>query len=258
MTSSNPRHSLSRVLLIEDSVPLAYALTRRLEEEGMAVDHAVNGFDGIQRLIEQPYHAVVLDLVTPGPMNGFAVITYLEGEQPELLDRLFIISGMPEQTIINTAPRLVPRYYRKPFDERDMVAAVREVIAAGGSLRRGERILVADDDADSRLIVTTIARRLGRDIVEAGDGHEAIRRLASETFAGIVVDLVMPRVDGFGVIAYLREQTPQMLKRTVVLTGVPGRFRAPVPLEGVCSLLEKPATPEQLQRVLRHCIEPAA
>jgi len=61
-----------RILVVEDEVRLAAYLKRGLEAEGFAVDVAQTGTDGLWMATEQPYDAIVLDIMLPG-MNGYKV-----------------------------------------------------------------------------------------------------------------------------------------------------------------------------------------
>ncbi|HEX8155686.1 MAG TPA: response regulator, partial [Thermoanaerobaculia bacterium] len=71
------------------------------------------------------------------------------------------------------------------------------------------RVLVADDDHSIRQLVTTIVRRERLLVDSAADGAEAIALLAQHEYAVILLDLMMPRVDGFGVVEYIK-QHPQI------------------------------------------------
>jgi DNA-binding response OmpR family regulator len=68
----------------------------------------------------------------------------------------------------------------------------------------GRVALVADDDADLRALVRGLLERRGCRVVEASDGDEAVRRVWSERPDIVVLDVAMPRVDGWEVLARLR------------------------------------------------------
>ena len=68
-----------RVLVIEDSAKMASLLRRGLTEEGYAVDVAANGVDGVWLATEQPFDAIVLDVVLPD-IDGFEVCRRLRGQ----------------------------------------------------------------------------------------------------------------------------------------------------------------------------------
>src|SRR5688572_8966359 len=83
------------------------------------------------------------------------------------------------------------------------------------------RVLVADDEERIRQLVAHVLRRAGFDPVEAVDGQHAIEQLDAGPFEVLVLDLMMPRVDGFGVVNHLIETKPDMMERTVVMTAFP-------------------------------------
>jgi|SRR5215472_14775949 CheY-like chemotaxis protein len=87
-----------------------------------------------------------------------------------------------------------------------------------------KKVLIADDKATSRELIRTVLETLGLEIVEAADGLEAVR-FARETHPDLVVlDLHMPGLDGFGVLAELRSdadfaQTPMMCLTASAMQG---------------------------------------
>jgi DNA-binding response OmpR family regulator len=81
------------------------------------------------------------------------------------------------------------------------------------------RALVVDDDAGVRLLVKRILTRDGFDVDMAGDGAEAIEKILASDYAVIVLDLMMPRIDGRGVIRYLSNHAPGKLANVIVMTA---------------------------------------
>jgi two-component system response regulator CpxR len=76
------------------------------------------------------------------------------------------------------------------------------------------RILVVDDDQPIRTLVTAIFEMQGIECVAAAGGEEALRRLAAETFDLVLLDLMMPDVDGFAVLDALRQPHPPIMIAT--------------------------------------------
>src|SRR5438067_1996159 len=72
-------------------------------------------------------------------------------------------------------------------------------------MKRKARILVADDDQSIRQLLGTVIQREGFDVDTVADGIEAIEKLRKHEYAVILLDLMMPRLDGFGIIDYLRD-----------------------------------------------------
>jgi len=67
-------------------------------------------------------------------------------------------------------------------------------------------VLVVDDEAAIRALVAKIIERAGFDVETARDGREAIDKLADADYDVLVIDLMMPNIDGYGVVDYLRER----------------------------------------------------
>lgn len=101
-----------------------------------------------------------------------------------------------------------------------------------------QRVLVVDDEPAIRALVTKIVERASLPVDNARDGAEAIEKLNSGRYAVLVLDLMMPGVDGFGVIDHLR--THQIRPAIIVITA--GDTAAIRRLDGamVHSVLRKP------------------
>ena len=116
------------------------------------------------------------------------------------------------------------------------------------------RILVADDDMSIRRLVSTIVRREGLTVDAAADGAEAIELLEQHQYAVILLDLMMPRVDGFGVIEHLRTH-PQARKPVVlVITAYADQKFKDVDPDVVAGVIRKPFEVADLGNLVRLCI----
>jgi two-component system response regulator PilR (NtrC family) len=99
-------------------------------------------------------------------------------------------------------------------------------------------VLVVDDDLAIRTLVTRVFARRGDTVKSAVDGEAAIECLKIHAFDLIVLDLMMPRTDGFGVLAYLSKLDGHRPKIIVMTAAVPGLVDK-VP-EEVAGVLGKP------------------
>ena len=122
-----------RVLVVEDEVRQAAALKRGLEAEGYAVDVASNGTDGLWLASEQPYDAVVLDVMLPG-LNGYRVCAELRARQiwtPVLM--LTAKDGeLDEAEALDTG---ADDFLSKPFSYVVLVARLRALLRRGAAAR---------------------------------------------------------------------------------------------------------------------------
>jgi CheY-like chemotaxis protein len=100
-------------------------------------------------------------------------------------------------------------------------------------------VLVVDDDASIRALVTRVFARRGDKVQSAVDGEAAIGCLKTHAFDLVVLDLMMPRTDGFGVLAYLATLDGSRPKIIVMTAAVPGLVDK-VPPDLVVGVLGKP------------------
>jgi two-component system, OmpR family, alkaline phosphatase synthesis response regulator PhoP len=118
----------------------------------------------------------------------------------------------------------------------------------------GKKILLADDDPDVIEVVSMILEEEGYEIVAAGDGGEALEKLRSDNPDLVVLDLLMPRVDGFAVFTALLQPEYENWSGIpiIVLTSVREEVsKRRYELEtgkkmGYAAYLEKPADPDEL------------
>ena len=101
------------------------------------------------------------------------------------------------------------------------------------------RALVIDDDAGIRVLVSRILERNEFDVDAARDGAEGIEKLAQADYGVIVLDLMMPRLDGVAVVKYLSQYCPEKLPNVIVATAF-GSAAVEQVCPPVLHFLEKP------------------
>src|SRR3954454_6204999 len=116
------------------------------------------------------------------------------------------------------------------------------------------RVLVADDDPSIRQLVCTIVRREGFQVDCASDGLEAVSFLERHEYAVILVDLMMPRLDGFGVIEWLKSHPPSTKPVILVITAYADQKFKQVDPELVAGVLRKPFEVADLGTLVRLCV----
>src|SRR4051812_40775911 len=105
---------------------------------------------------------------------------------------------------------------------------------------REPRVLVADDDDSIRRLVCTIVKRERIAVDCVADGEQAIELLKQHEYAVILLDLMMPRVDGFGVIEYLKQHPPAVKPVILVITAYADQKFKEVDPDLVAGVLRKP------------------
>ena len=114
-----------------------------------------------------------------------------------------------------------------------------------------KRVLLVDDDDAIRTMVERVLRREDFQVDSARDGFEAIEMLAHNDYRAILLDLMMPRVDGLGVLRFLEENRPELSPAVIVMSAnVPSAMD--VAREGrVSRVLSKPFDLNELLGYLR-------
>jgi DNA-binding NtrC family response regulator len=120
------------------------------------------------------------------------------------------------------------------------------------------RVLIVDDEQAARVGLSEILTAWGYQTQTAGDGFEALEKSDEFNPAVVITDVLMPRLDGFGLLSRLRDKSPDTA--VILLTGqgsIEDAVRA-VKEEGAFYYFEKPINIRQLNVVLERAIEQAA
>jgi phosphoserine phosphatase RsbU/P len=130
-------------------------------------------------------------------------------------------------------------------------------VAVSTETSTGPRILVVDDNDDNRYTLTLYLDLEGyRDIVTADDGEEAIGRLKSEPFDLVLLDVMMPKLDGYQVLSWLKDQ-PRLRDLPIIMISALNEMNSVVRcIElGAVDYLLKPFNPVLLKARLGATLE---
>ena len=115
-------------------------------------------------------------------------------------------------------------------------------------------VLVVDDDDAIRTLVERVLRREKYEVESARDGHEAIEKLSRNDYGTILLDLMMPRVDGLGVLRFLETERPDVGKSVIVMTANLHGAAEAARAKPAFTVLPKPFELEQLITHVRNCL----
>jgi CheY-like chemotaxis protein len=173
-------------------------LQRFLSKEGVRVVSAAGGEEGLRLARELRPAAITLDVMMPG-MDGWAVLTALKADA-DLADIPVIMLTIVDDKNMGYALG-VADYLTKPVDRDRLVAILQKY--------RGEDpsrpVLVVEDDATTREMLRRMLEREGWVVTEAKNGRFALECVAEQRPALILLDLMMPEMDGFQFTEALRK-----------------------------------------------------
>ncbi|WNG33200.1 response regulator [Archangium violaceum] len=199
------------VLVVDDDPLVQHLVSGQLGPAGFTVVTATDGLDALKKARELRPHAIVLDIHLPR-LDGWSVLSTLKSE-PDLARIPVIIISVEEQRARGFSLGAC-EYLVKPIEPEHLVEVVRRSI--GTATGAGE-VLVVDDDATTRELVSRSLRRAGFSTNEAHSGEDALLKARVSPPTLVVLDLMMPNLDGFEVLRRLRAE--KLNVPVVVLTG---------------------------------------
>jgi PAS domain S-box-containing protein len=179
------------ILVVDDDPVACDLLHRYLSGEGFTVEVAHRGEDALEKARSLHPAAITLDVIMPD-MDGWAVLGALKAD-PALADIPVVVVTFADQRTIGYTLGAVD-YLTKPID-RARLTKILQMYSDG----QERSVLIADDDAGARTLLARILRDEGWRVVEAGNGREALERVARHRPTMILLDLMMPVMDGFEV-----------------------------------------------------------
>ena len=207
-----PIRTSDRCALVIDDDEAAIDLMRRwLERIGYDVYAATDGDAGLALMREHRPDLVLLDALLPG-RSGYELLGEIRGDQD--LARIPVIVITVDDDRARGLKAGATDYLRKPVTE-DQLRAVTEPYRGGGS---GE-ILVIEDDDDAAELIQRSVEQVGFSSRRASDGVEGLEMATSIRPAAIVLDLAMPRLDGFGVLERMAADESLTNIPLIVLSG---------------------------------------
>jgi signal transduction histidine kinase/DNA-binding response OmpR family regulator len=200
------------ILAIDDDPMARDLVVRSLTRGGFRVVTASSGDEGLRLAKEVRPAAITLDAVMPG-MDGWAVLTALKCDA-ETADIPVVMLTMVDDQERGYALG-VSDYLTKPLD-RKRLASVLERYRHGPS---PPSLLVVDDDKEIRAMIARTLQQAGWVVAEAEQGRAGLERLATERPDVILLDLMMPVMDGFEFVRELRKRDAWRAIPVIIITA---------------------------------------
>jgi CheY-like chemotaxis protein len=201
--------SIGTVLVIDDEGPVRDLMQRFLAREGFRVVTASGGEEGLRLARELRPDAITLDVMMPG-MDGWAVLTALKAD-PDVADIPVVMLTIVDDKNLGYALG-ASDYLTKPIDRERLVTVLKQH-------RRDRPVLVVDDDLTLRQLLRRMLEPEGYAVVEAENGRVALERLRQVSPSVILLDLMMPEMDGFEFVAEFRRHEAWRAIPIVVITA---------------------------------------
>jgi signal transduction histidine kinase/CheY-like chemotaxis protein len=202
------------VLVVEDDPASAELLERQLRRGGYEVAVANRGADALELAATRRPLAVTLDLMLPD-LDGWDVLRSLKANVRTRDLPVIVVSVLDDHRRAQALGAV--DFLQKPIDAPLLLASLARFAPPAGDGPR--RVLAIDDDPAVLEVVRRALSRAGFEVMTARGGAEGLEIARSERPGLIVVDLLMPEVDGFEVIARLRADAATKDAAILVLTS---------------------------------------
>jgi CheY-like chemotaxis protein len=198
------------ILAIDDDPDVIYLLQENLAESGYRVIGATSGEEGLQKArVLRPF-AITLDILMPHK-DGWQLLHDLKTDATTQDIPIIVLSIVDNKALGYRLGAF--DYLLKPFDRETILAALTRIPPQRG------RLLVVDDDPQVVDLVRQFLEGESYEVIAAADGQEALEAISQQRPDIVLLDLLMPRLDGFAVIECLRQDAQYQQLPIIVLTA---------------------------------------
>lgn len=219
-----------RILIAEDEALLRGVLATKLTRLGYKVLEASDGVEALTRLRTDKPDLLLLDIVMP-KLNGFDVLEALRADTALRATPVIIISNSGQPVEIERTKRLgaVDYLVKAQFDPDELVTKVVAQIGkpdesmqeeAKSAEKSDGAVLLVEDDKFLRDLISQKLRNEGFAVSEAIDGEEGMRKLKEESPDIVLLDLILPGMDGFELLKRAKEDVGLARIPVIILSNL--------------------------------------
>ncbi len=247
------------ILIVEDDPINRILLSTCLHEEGYTTRTAENGKQALDMLQSEHFDLVLLDLLMP-EMDGFEVLKWIKG-RPDLRNLLVIVVSAEEdmKSIVRCIEMGANDYLPKPCEPTLLRTRVKTILAMKKFYELAPckgNILVIDDDPLDRKILSVSLTEEGYTVSAAENGRVGLQMIREKPFDTVLLDLLMPEIDGFDVLKIIKADARIRHLPVIVISGeedLAGITRC-ISI-GAEDYMQKPFDPVLLRARVSACVE---
>ena len=246
-----PEQGGPRVLVVDDEVDSLHLVSEILRSERYTPIEAVSGKEALELLSKAGADALVLDLLMP-EMDGFEVLRQIRNHPALQKIPVFVLTAKDlTPADLAVLDNQVEALFTKGGPWRDeLLSRIRSAVRKRGEIRR-RKIVLADDNQESREFVRDALSPNNYEITEAVDGNEALEKIREKKPDLVFMDIQMPGTDGYAALQQLR-QDPEFARLPVIaLTAFAMQGdRDKAMAAGFDAYISKPVDPQSLRTQL--------
>jgi signal transduction histidine kinase/CheY-like chemotaxis protein/ligand-binding sensor domain-containing protein len=211
-SSNHPPISGPIVLVIDDDPAVRELMQRSLGKDGFRVEAAADGRAGLEMAKSLKPAVIILDVMMPS-LDGWAVLSTLKVD-PALADIPVVMLTIVDDKSMGFALGAAD-YFTKPIDWQRLGAVLQKYRKPATS----PTVLIVEDDERTREMLRRTLQKEGWEIREAANGRLGVEQLSVGAPGLILLDLMMPELDGFGFMQELRRRPDCARVPVIVITA---------------------------------------
>lgn len=205
------------ILAVDDDPSVIYVLKKYLEGEGYQVVPAHNGAVAVRLAKEVKPFAITLDIMIPGK-DGWEVINELKGDPATEHIPIVVISILDNKSLGFSLG--ATEYLTKPVERETVLNALGRLMSPRCvGMDCTPNVLLVDDDPIHIMAMKAVLADSGYKVTVAPGGKEGIEILKEATPCAIILDIMMPEVDGFMVLEELKKRKETRDIPVIILTA---------------------------------------
>ena len=208
---ARPGASAGTVLVIDDDPATRQLLVRMLVKEEFRVLEACGGEEGLALAQAEHPDVITLDVLMPG-LDGWGVLAVLKND-PALAAIPVVMLTITDERDLGFSLGAA-EYLTKPIERAQLSAVLARYRRAPGA-----GVLIVEDDVPTRAMLRRSLEREGWTVSEAANGRAGLERVMADSPSLVLLDLMMPEMDGFEFLDGLRSHPPDAAPAVVVITA---------------------------------------
>ena len=216
LTAADVHDTRPLVLVVDDNLQAASLLARHLGRGGFRTEVAVTGIEAVRKARQLQPVAITLDILLPG-IDGWEVLTELKNDAATR-DIPVVVVSVVDNPELGRALGAVD-YFVKPVDGKALLQRLGRYTFTSKVQSEDIRILVIDDEPANLEWLEGVLKSAGFTVISAHGGREGIKLAKSKKPHLVLLDLMMPEVSGFDVVAALRAEDSTRSIPIMILTG---------------------------------------
>ena len=204
------------VLVVEDNPAAAELLARHLDDGGFRIEIARSGTEALTKARELKPAAITLDILLP-EIDGWEVLARLKQDEATSNIPVVVVSVVDNPRLGRALGAL--DYFVKPVDRQALLSRLGRYTFTSKVGQEEIRILLVDDEPANLELLESVLRPAGFTTMRASGGQEGIEMARAHQPHLVLLDLLMPEVSGFDVVAALRGDESTRSIPIMVLTS---------------------------------------